>query len=387
MKKENTLLVGLAMTAAIIVVTYAILVAPGFLTDSGLNMTEGVTNSSKAVYDLHMIILWICIVIGVLVFAAMFTSIYLHRKSRGAVAAKFTHSTKAEIIWTTIPILILVVMAVPSTITLIELEDNSNPDIVIKITGYQWKWKYDYIDEGISFYSSLTPESNAARLTGANIDPTTVDNYLLDVDNRIVIPVDKKIGFLITADDVIHSWWVPALGWKQDAVPGFINQAWTRVNTPGVYRGQCAELCGKDHGFMPIVLEAKSAEDYAAWLVEQKSALAATEAETQRIWSKTELMAKGEAVYAQQCAGCHQNEGQGLAPAFPAIAGNSVTNGSVSKHIDIVMNGSEGTAMQAFSKTLTSAEIAAALTYTRNAFGNQTGDLIQPATIAKHNNG
>ncbi|MCF6264452.1 MAG: cytochrome c oxidase subunit II [Xanthomonadales bacterium] len=387
MKKENTLLVGLAMTAAITAVTYAILVAPGFLTDSGLNMTEGVTNSSKAVYDLHMIILWICIVIGILVFAAMFTSIFLHRKSRGAVAAKFDHSTKAEIIWTTIPILILIVMAVPSTITLIELEDNSNPDIIIKITGYQWKWKYDYIDEGISFYSSLKADSNAARMTGASIDPTTVDNYLLDVDNRIVIPVGKKIGFLITADDVIHSWWVPALGWKQDAVPGFINQAWTRVNEVGVYRGQCAELCGRGHGFMPIVLEAKSEEDYAAWLVEKKRGLAVTETETQRIWSKTELMAKGEAVYAQQCAGCHQTDGQGLAPAFPAMAGNPVTNGSVSKHIDIVMNGSEGTAMQAFSKTLTNAEIAAALTYTRNAFGNQTGDLIQPATIAKHNNG
>jgi len=387
MKKENTLLVGLAMVAAVIAVTYAILVAPGFLTDSGLNMTEGVTNSSKAVYDLHMIILWICIVIGVLVFAAMFTSIFLHRKSRGAVAAKFSHSTKAEIIWTTIPIIILVIMAVPSTKTLIELEDNSDPDMIIKITGYQWKWKYDYIDEGISFYSSLKADSNAARLTGSTTDVKTVENYLLDVDNRVVIPVGKKIGFLITADDVIHSWWVPALGWKQDAIPGFINEAWTRVNEPGIYRGQCAELCGKDHGFMPIVLEAKSEADYAAWVADQKRAMAATAAETQRTWSKNELMAKGEAVYAQQCAGCHQAEGQGLAPAFPALAGSEVANGSVAKHIDVVLNGSEGTAMQAYSKTLTNAEIAAALTYTRNAFGNQAGDLIQPATIAKHNNG
>lgn len=387
MKKENTLLVGLAMVAAVIAVTYAVLVAPGFLTDSGLNMTEGVTNSSKAVYDLHMIILWICIVIGVLVFAAMFTSIFLHRKSRGAVAAKFSHSTKAEIIWTAIPILILIVMAVPSTKTLIELEDNSNPDMLIKITGYQWKWKYEYIDEGISFYSSLKADSNAARLTGSTTDVNTVENYLLDVDNRVVIPVGKKVGFLITADDVIHSWWVPALGWKQDAIPGFINEAWTRVNEPGVYRGQCAELCGKDHGFMPIVLEAKSEEDYAVWLADQKRAMAVTAAETQRSWSKNELMAKGEAVYAQQCAGCHQAEGQGLAPAFPALAGSEVATGSLAKHIDIVMNGSDGTAMQAYSKTLTDAEIAAALTYTRNAFGNQTGDLIQPATIAKHNNG
>ncbi len=387
MKKENTLLVGLAMLAAVIAVTYAILVAPGFLTDSGLNMTEGVTNSSKAVYDLHMIILWICIVIGVLVFAAMFTSIFLHRKSRGAVAAKFSHSTKAEIIWTTIPIIILIIMAVPSTKTLIELEDNSDPDMIIKITGYQWKWKYDYIDEGISFYSSLKADSNAARLTGSTTDVNSVENYLLDVDNRVVIPVGKKIGFLITADDVIHSWWVPALGWKQDAIPGFINEAWTRVNEPGVYRGQCAELCGKDHGFMPIVLEAKSEADYAAWVADQKRAMAATAAETQRTWSKNELMAKGEAVYAQQCSGCHQAEGQGLAPAFPALAGSKVATSSVAKHIDVVMNGSEGTAMQAYSKTLTNAEIAAALTYTRNAFGNQTGDLIQPATIAKHNNG
>ncbi|MBE9549466.1 MAG: cytochrome c oxidase subunit II [Proteobacteria bacterium] len=387
MKKENTLLVGLAMVAAVVAVTYAILVAPGFLTDSGLNMTEGVTNSSKAVYDLHMIILWICIVIGVLVFAAMFTSIFLHRKSRGAVAAKFSHSTKAEIIWTTIPIIILIIMAVPSTKTLIELEDNSDPDMIIKITGYQWKWKYDYIDEGISFYSSLKADSNAARLTGSTTDVNSVENYLLDVDNRVVIPVGKKIGFLITADDVIHSWWVPALGWKQDAIPGFINEAWTRVNEPGVYRGQCAELCGKDHGFMPIVLEAKSEADYAAWVADQKRAMAATAAETQRTWSKNELMAKGEAVYAQQCSGCHQAEGQGLAPAFPALAGSKVATSSVAKHIDVVMNGSEGTAMQAYSKTLTNAEIAAALTYTRNAFGNQTGDLIQPATIAKHNNG
>ena len=268
MKKENTLLVGLAMVAAISAVTYAILVAPGQI--AGVNMTSGVTHSSKIIYELHMIILWICIVIGVLVFAAMFTSIYLHRKSRGAVAAQFSHSTKAEIIWTVIPILILVILAIPSTKTLIDLADSSDPDLTIKITGYQWKWKYEYLDSGISFFSSLDAASNEARRVGSNIEPTSVENYLLDVDNRVVIPAGKKVVFLITADDVIHSWWVPALGWKQDAIPGFINEGWTRVNEPGVYRGQCAELCGKDHAFMPIVLEVKSEEDYAAWVANQK---------------------------------------------------------------------------------------------------------------------
>lgn len=272
MKKENTLLVGLAMVAAICAVTYAILVAPGQIAE--VNMTSGVTNSSKIIYELHMIILWICIVIGVLVFAAMFTSIYLHRKSRGAVAAQFTHSTKAELIWTIIPIIILVVLAVPSTKTLIDLADYSEPDLTIKITGYQWKWKYEYLDSGISFFSSLDAASNEARRVGSNIDPRSVENYLLEVDNRVVIPVDKKVVFLITADDVIHSWWVPALGWKQDAIPGFINEGWTKVTEPGIYRGQCAELCGKDHGFMPIVLEVKSAEDYAAWEASQQQASA-----------------------------------------------------------------------------------------------------------------
>ncbi len=272
MKKENTLLVGLAMVAAICAVTYAILVAPGQIAE--VNMTSGVTNSSKIIYELHMIILWICIVIGVLVFAAMFTSIYLHRKSRGAVAAKFTHSTKAELIWTIIPIIILVVLAVPSTKTLIDLADYSEPDLTIKVTGYQWKWKYEYLDSGISFFSSLDAASNEARRVGSNIDPRSVENYLLEVDNPIVIPVNKKVVFLITADDVIHSWWVPALGWKQDAIPGFINEGWTKVTEPGIYRGQCAELCGKDHGFMPIVLEAKSAEDYAVWEASQQQASA-----------------------------------------------------------------------------------------------------------------
>ncbi len=272
MKKENTLLVGLAMVAAICAVTYAILVAPGQIAE--VNMTPGVTNSSKITYELHMLVLWICIVIGVLVFAAMFTSIYLHRKSRGAVAATFSHSTKAEIIWTIIPILILVVLAIPSTKTLIDLYDYSEPDLTIKITGYQWKWKYEYLDSGISFYSSLDAKSNEARRVGSGIDPRSVENYLLEVDNRVVIPVNKKVVFLITADDVIHSWWVPALGWKQDAIPGFINEGWTRVTEPGVYRGQCAELCGKDHGFMPIVLEVKSEADYAAWVASQTTASA-----------------------------------------------------------------------------------------------------------------
>lgn len=268
MKKENTIIVALAVLAAIIAATWLLLVAPGY-TGNGINMTPGVTELSEEHFDLHMIVLWVCVVIGIGVFTVMFTSIFLHRKSRGHDAAKFSHSTKAEIIWTIIPVLILVGMAIPATKALVKMEDFSGAEMTVKITGFQWRWKYEYLDQDISFISSLDPNSNAARQLNSGIAPESIDNYLLDVDHPLVLPVGRKIKFLITADDVIHSWWVPALGWKRDAIPGFINEAWTNIEKPGTYRGQCAELCGKDHGFMPIVVVALAQDEFDAWANEQ----------------------------------------------------------------------------------------------------------------------
>jgi cytochrome c oxidase subunit 2 len=386
MKKANFVIVTLAVTAAVTAAFWLLLVAPGF-SGNGINMTRGVTEQAVLNYDLHMIVLWICVVIGILVFSAMFVSIVLHRKSKGHEAAQFTHSTTAEIVWTIIPVTILVVMAVPATKALINMEVAPETEMTIKITGFQWRWKYEYLDEGISFISSLDSNSNAARMLGSGVDPQSIDNYLLEVDNRVIIPVDTKIKLLITADDVIHAWWVPDLGWKRDAVPGFINEAWTEVTEPGVYRGQCAELCGKDHGFMPIVVEAVSRQEYANWVSAQKLAMAAERQEAKRLWSREELMTHGESVYAAQCASCHQANGEGLAPAFPPLAGSEVATGPLEDHIDVVLNGITGTAMQAWGGMLSETDIAAALTYTRNAFGNDTGDLVQPRTIARIKNG
>jgi cytochrome c oxidase subunit 2 len=334
-----------------------------------------------------MIILWICVVIGVIVFSAMFVSIVLHRKSRGHEPARFTHSTKAEITWTVIPVLILVAMAVPATRALINMEVAPETEMTIKITGFQWRWRYEYVEDGLDFISSLDPTSNAARRLRSGTDPQTVENYLLDVDKPLVLPANTRIKFLITADDVIHSWWVPALGWKRDAIPGFVNEAWTEVLEPGVYRGQCAELCGKDHGFMPIVLEVLPKADYRAWVAQQRRAMAHEAAAVERLWTRQELMDLGEDVYATQCATCHQADGEGLAPGFPALAGSQVVNGPLQDHIDVVLNGRAGTAMQAWGPLLSPADIAAALTYTRNAFGNETGDVVQPQTIARIKNG
>ena len=269
MKKQNTFIVAAAVTAAVIATFWLLLAAPGY-TGNAINMTQGVTTQSAINYQLHMIVLWICVVIGVIVFSAMFFSIVLHRKSRGHEAAQFSHSTKAEIIWTVIPILILVVIAVPATKALVNMEVAPETEMTVKITGFQWRWKYHYVEDDIQFISSLDAASNAARRLASGTDPRSVDNYLLEVDHPLVLPTDTRIKFLITADDVIHSWWVPALGWKRDAIPGFINEAWTEIKEPGTYRGQCAELCGKDHGFMPIVLNVLPRAEFDIWVQQQK---------------------------------------------------------------------------------------------------------------------
>ena len=386
MKKQNTFIVAAAVTAAVIAAFWLLLAAPGY-TGNEINMPRGVTSQSMLSYQIHMVILWVCVVIGVIVFSAMFISIVLHRKSKGHEAAQFTHSMKAEIIWTVIPILILVVMAVPATKALVNMEVAPETEMTIKITGFQWRWKYEYVEDDIQFISSLHADSNAARRLASGTDPNSVENYLLEVDKPLVLPANTKIKFLITADDVIHSWWVPALGWKRDAVPGFINEAWTEIMEPGVYRGQCAELCGKDHGFMPIVLNVLPRAEYEVWAQNQRQGMAHEQAETERLWTRDELMELGENVYAAQCATCHQADGQGLAPAFPALAGSGVANGPLNENIQIVLQGRKGTAMQAWGTMLSESDIAAALTYTRNAFGNETGDVVQPQTIARIKNG
>ena len=342
-----------------------------------LNLTRGVTETSNQVYDLHMLIFWICVVVCAGVFAVLIYSLLTHRKSKGAVPATFHESTTVESIWTTIPFLVLVGMAVPATTTLLALEDTRDPDMSIQITGYQWKWKYDYLEEDISFFSSLaTPRE---QIEG---DAEKSENYLLEVDNPIVVPINKKIRFLVTSNDVIHSWWVPALGWKQDAVPGFINDAWTELSEPGTYRGKCAELCGKDHGFMPIVLVAKTEEDYQAWVAEQQGAAAADAAAATQTLSMDELMARGESVYNTNCAACHQVNGEGIPGVFKPIAGSPVAIGDAATHIDVVVNGVAGTAMQAFGEQLNAVDLAAVITYERNGFGNNAGDMVQPADIA-----
>ena len=236
-----------------------------------LNMGKGVTQTARLAWEAHMVALWVCVVIGFLVFAAMAYAIFAFRKSRGAVAATFSHNTTAEVLWTVIPVIILVVMAIPATSKLIAMYDTRNAEMTVKVTGYQWMWEYDYLGQDVRFFSRLDRESDRLRQSGQRPDPATHPHYLLEVDNRLVLPVDTKVRFVITSDDVIHSWWVPALGWKQDAIPGIINEGWTLIEKPGIYRGQCAELCGKDHGFMPIVVEALPKAEFAAWLAQRKA--------------------------------------------------------------------------------------------------------------------
>lgn len=342
-----------------------------------LNMPVGVTPISREVYDLHMIILWICVAIGVVVFGVMFYSIVNHRKSTGKEAAQFHHSTTAEIVWTVIPFVILVVMAIPATKALILMEDTSEADMTIKVTGYQWKWRYEYLEDDISFFSDLALSSREA-IYG---DAPKPEHYLLDVNNPVVVPIDKKIRFLITADDVIHAWWVPALGMKKDAIPGFINEMWAKIEQPGVYRGQCAELCGKDHGFMPIVVIAKTDDEYQAWVAEHKSEMVAETVDADREWTSEELIAKGETVYSTYCAACHQPGGEGVPDTFPAIKGSLVATGPSEEHLALVFNGKQGTAMQAFGAQLSDVDLAAVVTYQRNEFGNDMGDLVQPSMV------
>ena len=344
------------------------------------NMTQGVTEISGQVYELHMLIFYICCAIALVVFGVMFYSMYHHRKSKGAVAANFHESTKIEVIWTVIPIIILILMAIPATQTLVAMEDTSRSDLTIKITGSQWKWHYSYFDEDVEFFSLLATSQKSIE----GIEEKGA-NYLLEVDNPLVLPINRKVRFLLTSDDVIHSWWVPDFAVKKDTIPGFINEAWTRIDKPGVYRGQCAELCGRAHGFMPIVVQAMEEEQYDAWLVAKKAEIAQAKQEAAASLtaslSMDELMSIGQQVYQDRCAVCHQVSGAGIPGAFPAITGSKVATGAVNQHIDIVVNGRAGTAMQSFASQLTDKEIAAVVTYQRNGLGNSVGDSVQASDV------
>jgi cytochrome c oxidase subunit 2 len=357
--------------------------APMAAAQNQVNMSPGVTDIGADIFGLHMLIMWICVVIGVAVFGVMFYSIYAHRKSKGHQASQFHESTKVEVAWTVVPFLILIAMAVPATSTLLEVYDNDEAELDILITGYQWKWRYEYLTdsgEPVSFFSNLaTPQEEIYNTQEKG------ENYLLEVDEPLVIPVDTKVRFLITANDVIHSWWVPEIAVKRDAIPGFINEAWTRVNTVGLYRGQCTELCGAYHGFMPVEVHAVSREDFDAWLAAKRGAVVAQSELAKQTLSVDELMAQGKDIYDRSCTACHGAQGEG--GIGNAIAGSPVVMGALPEHLAVVAKGVSGTAMQAFGAQLNDVELAAVLTYQRNAFGNNTGDVVQPGDVTGMKNG
>jgi cytochrome c oxidase subunit 2 len=339
------------------------------------NLQTPVTPVARQMYDLHTFIFWICVAIFVAVFGVMFYSIFKHRRSVGHEAHPFHENTTVEIIWTVIPFLILLFMAFPATKTILAMKDTSSPDMTVKVTGYQWKWSYDYLQDGFGFYSNLaTPVAQIENRAPKG------EHYLLEVDRPLVVPVDTKVRLLITASDVIHAWWVPAFGVKQDAIPGFVRDTWFKAESTGVFRGQCAELCGKEHGFMPIVVEVKSKDDYAKWVAEQKKLAAAAADDPAKVWDLKDLMARGEKVYAANCAACHQATGKGVTGAFPALDGSKIVNGPKAGQLAIVLNGKPNTAMTSW-KQLSDTDLAAVITYTRNSWGNKTGEALQPAEI------
>ncbi len=348
--------------------------------DWQINLDKGVTPISKDIYDLHMTILGILAVIGLLLYGVLFYILVKHRHSKGAVAAKFDSNRKLEWLWTLLPFLILIVLAVPATNVLFAMDDFAKTDVTVKITASQWHWEYQYLDQGIGFYSTLaTPQG---QLDGeVPRDP----QYLREVDRPLVLPVNKKVRFLVTSSDVIHSWWVPQLGIKRDAIPGFINESWARIERKGVFRGQCAELCGVGHGYMPIVVKAVGEEDFVRWVDDEKRRMQLAQQPAQADesnWTLPVALERGENVYNRYCSACHQVDGTGIPPLYPSLVESSVTVGEpLDRHIDIVLHGIRGSAMQAFADQLNDVQIAAIITYERNAWGLHTGDLVTPSRI------
>ena len=366
----------------------AFLSLPALATDistlSRYNLRPGVTEISRDVYDLHNFTIWVCVAIAIVVYGALLFSIYKYRRSKGAKAAKFSHSMKAEVVWTLIPVIILVIIGIPAINVLAKMYDAEASEIDVLVTGYQWKWSYEYLGEDVSFFSSMTsdkPQEYSVRDQIANAAPKDT-NYLLVVDNPLVIPVDTKVRFLITANDVMHSWWVPDFAVKRDAIPGYVNEAWVKVDTEGTYRGQCAELCGKDHAYMPVVVEVVGKQEYQDWLAERKAENEAAGEAAQKEWTSEDLLARGEAVYTINCVACHQINGTGNPPIFPSLAGSPKVVGDAAVTIDTLLNGVQGSAMQAFGKQLGDADIAAVVSYIRSSWGNDAS-LVQPATVAE----
>ncbi|MBF6615729.1 MAG: cytochrome c oxidase subunit II [Candidimonas sp.] len=355
---------------------------PGGPRVNQLNLHEGVTEIARDIMWVHWMMLIICLIIFVGVFGVMFYSIFMHRKSRGAVAAKFHEHVGIEIAWTVIPFIIVIGMALPATRTVVAMKDTSSADLTVKVTGYQWKWGYEYLDgpaQGVNFLSNLsTPQS---QITGNEPKSNT---YLMEVDKPLVVPVDKKVRIVLTANDVIHSWMVPEFGVKQDAMPGFLRDTWFRAEKIGTYRGQCAELCGKDHAFMPIVVDVVSQEDYDKWAAEQAQGLSAAADDPNKEWTKEELVARGNEVYTANCVACHQAQGQGIPGTFAALDGGPIVVGPMKEQILTVLNGHPGTAMAAFRDQLNDVEIASVITYTRNAWGNAgkgEDPVVQPSDV------
>ncbi len=372
MQPKNKILLGLLSSALMLISAHASAAWT-------LNMPVGVTDISRETYDLHMLITIICAFIAVVVYGVLIWSLVKYRKSKGAKSASFHENTTIEIVWTVIPIVILISMAIPSTGVLRQIYDASESELDVMITGYQWRWQYSYLDdegEEVSYFSNLsTPNDQIAGLDEKN------ENYLLEVDEPLVIPVNTKVRFLLTSADVIHSWWVPQFAVKKDAIPGFVNESWVIAEETGTFRGQCTELCGQAHGFMPVVVEVVEQAEFDAWYAERQQAAAAIAELTSQDWSMEQLVAQGETVYRTYCMACHQQNGQGLPPAFPALTGSEIAIGPIENHVDVVLNGVAGTAMAAFGTQLNPVDIAAVITYERNALGNSVGDLITPLEI------
>jgi cytochrome c oxidase subunit II len=344
-----------------------------------LNLQTPVTQNAQRVFELHSTLLWMIVLIFVGVFSVLTYSLIKHRKSKGHKPSDFHDNTTVEIIWTVVPLIILAIIAIPATKAMVAMRDTSQADMTIKVTGYQWKWGYEYLTgdaAGIKFMSVLTTPQD--QIHGK--EPKG-EHYLLEVDNNVVVPVGKKVRILTTSADVIHNWAMPAFAVKVDAVPGFVRDTWFRADKEGTYRGQCSELCGKDHGFMPIVVDVVSEAKYAEWVADQQKKMASAAEDPSKVWTLDEQVARGEKIYATNCAGCHQASGQGLPPAFPALDGSKVVKGAKEGHIGIVLNGKPGTAMAAYAAQLNDTDIAAVVAYERNAWSNKSGDVIQPAEV------
>ena len=347
-----------------------------------LNMTEGVTQVSRDVFELHMLIFYICVAIGAVVFSVMFYSLFRYTKKRNPNPSTFHESTKLEVAWTIVPFLILIAMAVPASKTLTEIYDDEEGEINIQVVGYQWKWEYKYLEDDINFFSNLSTDQDEIY----NLVPKG-ENYLLEVDEPLIIPVDTRVRFLITANDVIHSWWVPDFAIKQDAIPGFINTAWTRAEETGIYRGNCTELCGKNHGFMPVVVKVVEKDEYSDWVLAKKKEAIKLAELTEKEWSLTELTERGEGVYQKNCVACHQMNGEGLPPIFPALAGSDIVMFDKDRNVEILMEGVQGAAMQSFANQLSEVDMAAVITYTRQAWGNAEngdGEYVVPSDIVEY---